>query len=96
MPSRTPLRGLLGAALLLPLVSLVSLAPLPPAVAADGGRTVDYRGLHLALPADWRVVDLDRDPGACLRLDLPTLYLGHAGPRTRCTGRRAVPVRADT
>ncbi|MFE2147343.1 hypothetical protein ACFXA3_37395, partial [Streptomyces sp. NPDC059456] len=93
MPTRTPLRGLLGALLLLPLASLT---PLPAALAADGGRSVDYRGLHLTLPADWRVVDLDRDPGACLRLDLPTLYLGHAGTQARCSGPRAVADRADT
>ncbi|MFD0378818.1 DUF1906 domain-containing protein [Streptomyces sp. NPDC127112] len=90
MPSRTLVRRLLAATL------LMALAPLTPAHAADPEQSVDYRGLHLTLPADWRVVDLDRDPGACLRLDLPTLYLGHAGPQTRCTGRRAVPVRADT
>ncbi|MFD8148077.1 DUF1906 domain-containing protein [Streptomyces sp. NPDC059708] len=106
MPSRTLARLLLGAALLLPLASLTppaparaadaSLTPRAPARAADGGRAVDYRGLHLTLPAGWRVVDLDRDPGACPRLDLPTLYLGHAGAQARCTGRRAVPTRADT
>lgn len=74
------------------------LFPLLPGVAAAGpgdGRSVDYRGLRLAVPADWRVVDLDRNPGACLRLDLPTLYLGHAGTQAECTGRAAVR-RADT
>ncbi|MGW0389546.1 DUF1906 domain-containing protein [Streptomyces sp. NPDC003042] len=83
-PIRTLLSGLLGAALLIPL-----------SPAADDARTVDYGGLRLTLPADWRVVDLDRDPGACLRLDVPTLYLGHAGTQARCTGR-AVARRADT
>lgn len=105
-PTRTLLSGLLGAALLLPV--------LPGADAADAGtanartvgartadartmdaRTLDYLGLRIAVPADWRVVDLDREPGACLRLDLPTLYLGHAGTQTECTGR-AVAGRADT
>ncbi|GAA0277819.1 hypothetical protein GCM10010302_14350 [Streptomyces polychromogenes] len=96
MPSRTLARRLLGAALLLPLLPLGPLVLPTPALAADGGRAVDYRGLHLTLPAGWRVVDLDRDPGACLRLDLPTLYLGHAGAQARCPGPRAVATRADT
>ncbi|GLV82743.1 hypothetical protein Slala03_24320 [Streptomyces lavendulae subsp. lavendulae] len=93
MPSRTLLRCLLGAALLLPV------APLSPAVAAagaDGGRTVDYQGLHLTLPAGWHVVDLDRHPDACLRLDRPALYLGHAGTQAECASGRAVAHRADT
>ncbi|MFD9012353.1 hypothetical protein ACFV0A_25300, partial [Streptomyces sp. NPDC059552] len=86
-PVRTLLSGLLGAALLIPVQ--------PSAAADDDGRTVDYRGLRVTLPADWRVVDLDRNPDACVRLDLPTLYLGHAGTQAECTGR-AVAVRADT
>ncbi|MCX4544161.1 DUF1906 domain-containing protein [Streptomyces sp. NBC_01565] len=85
MPSRTLLSCLLGAALL---------APAVPAAVADG-RTVDYRGLRLTVPDGWRVVDLDRHPDACLRLDLPSLYLGHAGTQAECTGR-AVRTRADT
>ncbi|WP_406738734.1 DUF1906 domain-containing protein [Streptomyces sp. NBC_00853] len=88
-PIRMLLSGLLGAALLLPVQ--------PAGAGADDGRAraVDYRGLRVALPADWRVVDLDRNPDACLRLDLPTLYLGHAGTQAECTGR-AVADRADT
>ncbi|MET9610360.1 DUF1906 domain-containing protein [Streptomyces sp. NPDC006512] len=88
MASRTLLRCLLGAALLLPVASL------SPAVAADG-RTVDYQGLRLTVPADWRILDLDRHPETCLRLDLPTLYLGHAGTQSECGGRAVAP-RADT
>ncbi|MEV7581139.1 DUF1906 domain-containing protein [Streptomyces erythrochromogenes] len=87
-PIRTLLSGLLGAAAL-----LIPGATATPAAAE--AQTVDYHGLRLALPADWRVVDLDRNPDACLRLDLPTLYLGHAGTQGECTGR-AVAARADT
>ncbi|WP_051836405.1 DUF1906 domain-containing protein [Streptomyces sp. NRRL F-2580] len=86
-PTRTLLSGLLGAAALL--LSVQS------SVAAADRQTVDYHGLRLTVPADWRVVDLDRDPAACLRLDLPTLYLGHAGTQSECAGR-AVVNRADT
>ncbi|WP_329386762.1 DUF1906 domain-containing protein [Streptomyces sp. NBC_01351] len=86
-PTRALLSGLLGAALLI---------SVPTATAADAAtRTVEYRGLRLAVPVGWRVVDLEREPDACLRLDVPTLYLGHAGTQAECTGR-AVVRRADT
>ncbi|MCY0951093.1 DUF1906 domain-containing protein [Streptomyces sp. H27-S2] len=96
-PTRTLLSGLLGAALLfpLPLTATTATATTATANTPGDGRTVDYRGLRLSVPADWRVVDLDRHPGACLRLDLPTLYLGHAGTQAECTGRAAVR-RSDT
>ncbi|MFB7057057.1 DUF1906 domain-containing protein [Streptomyces vinaceus] len=87
VPIRTLLSGLLGAAALL--------IPVQPSTAAEDGRTVEYRGMRVAVPGEWRVVDLERDPGACLRLDLPTLYLGHAGTQDECSGR-AVRRRADT
>lgn len=85
VPIRTLLSGVLGAALLI---------PVHPSAAEDG-RTVEYRGMRLTVPEEWRVVDLERNPGACLRLDLPTLYLGHAGTQAECSGR-AVRRRADT
>ncbi|MFI5665747.1 DUF1906 domain-containing protein [Streptomyces sp. NPDC051704] len=87
VPIRTLLSGLLGAAALL--------VPVHPSTAADDGRIVEYRGMRVTVPGDWRVVDLERNPDACLRLDLPTLYLGPAGTQGRCTGR-AVQRRADT
>ncbi|MFD9725645.1 DUF1906 domain-containing protein [Streptomyces sp. NPDC059072] len=87
MPTRTMLSALLGASLLI---------SVPTAGAADADtRSVEYRGLRITVPANWRVVDLDREPAACLRLDVPTLYLGHAGTQANCTGRAAVR-RADT
>ncbi|MFG2709644.1 DUF1906 domain-containing protein [Streptomyces goshikiensis] len=96
--------GLLGTALLAPAAPAAADGPTADGPTADGptadgptvdGPTVDYRGLRLTLPAGWRVVDLDRNPDACLRLDLPSLYLGHAGTQAECTGR-AVRTRADT
>ncbi|MFI6149797.1 DUF1906 domain-containing protein [Streptomyces sp. NPDC051109] len=97
VPIRTLLSGLLGAAaLLIPVHPTTATAPATAtATAAEDGRTVDYHGLRLTVPGHWRVVDLDRNPGACLRLDLPTLYLGPAGTQAECTGR-AVRSRADT
>ncbi|MFD9410351.1 DUF1906 domain-containing protein [Streptomyces sp. NPDC059989] len=101
-PIRTLLSGLLGAALLVPVLPAATTAADARTIdarTADArtldARTIDYAGLRLAVPADWRVVDLDLDPDACLRLDLPTLYLGHAGTQSQCTGRAAVS-RADT
>ncbi|MGW0895584.1 DUF1906 domain-containing protein [Streptomyces goshikiensis] len=91
--------GLLGTALLAPAAPAAANGPTANGPTANGptadGPTVDYRGLRLTLPAGWRVVDLDRNPDACLRLDLPSLYLGHAGTQAECTGR-AVRTRADT
>ncbi|MGW6571335.1 DUF1906 domain-containing protein [Streptomyces sp. NPDC054945] len=98
-PVRTLLSGLLGAALLLPVQHSAADAVHDAGAAADApddiGRTVDYRGLRVTLPAHWRVVDLDENPDACVRLDLPTLYLGPAGTQAECTGR-AVAGRSDT
>ncbi|MFE3790398.1 DUF1906 domain-containing protein [Streptomyces goshikiensis] len=96
-PSRAPRARALSARLLSAgLLGTALLAPAVPAAAGPAaGPTVDYRGLRLTVPTDWRVVDLDRNPDACLRLDLPSLYLGHAGTQAECTGR-AVRTRADT
>ncbi|MEV0409421.1 DUF1906 domain-containing protein [Streptomyces sp. NPDC050448] len=87
MPSKSMLSCLLGAALLAPALPAVADGPAPA--------TIDYHGLRLTVPGHWRVVDLERNPDTCLRLDLPTLYLGHAGTQAECTGR-AVRTRADT
>lgn len=91
MSSRTLLRGLTGSAI----GATLLLSALAPVATAADGRTVEYQGLKVTVPATWRVVDLDRNPEACLRLDVPTLYLGHAGTQSECSGR-AVADRADT
>ncbi|MBT2450032.1 DUF1906 domain-containing protein [Streptomyces sp. ISL-43] len=105
LPSHMMLSCLLGAALLAPVPLGTGDGGTGEARTGDGrsgeartrdGRSVDYRGLRLTVPADWRVVDLDRNPEACLRLDLPTLYLGHAGTQGECGAARAAAPRADT
>ncbi|MGW6709220.1 glycoside hydrolase domain-containing protein [Streptomyces sp. NPDC054956] len=104
LPSHMMLSCLLGAALLAPVPLGTGDATAGDATAgnpgagatADAGRTVDYRGLRLTVPAGWRVVHLDRNPEACLRLDLPTLYLGPAGTQGECGAARAAAPRADT
>jgi hypothetical protein len=51
---------------------------------ADGLRAVGYRGYRVAVPAAWRVVDLATTPDACVRFDLPTVYLGHPSHQATC------------
>ncbi|MEV8533084.1 DUF1906 domain-containing protein [Streptomyces sp. NPDC051211] len=92
--SRILLSSLVGA------VSLATAALVPAAASAPdapptGDRTVVYEGMRLTVPGHWRIVDLDRSPQTCLRLDVPTLYLGPAGSQRDCTGRAAA-ARADT
>ena len=49
-----------------------------------GTRSVDYRGVHLSVPSDWAVVDLDADPTRCVRLDVRAVYLGRPGSQQDC------------
>src|SRR6478672_8303791 len=55
-----------------------------PAVTPTGTRSVDYRGVHLSVPSDWAVVDLDADPTRCVRLDVRAVYLGRPGSQQDC------------
>ncbi len=45
---------------------------------------VTYHGLTLDVPASWPVVNLDKAPGTCVRLDRSVVYLGHPGARQAC------------
>ncbi|WP_051969850.1 glycoside hydrolase domain-containing protein [Kitasatospora azatica] len=56
----------------------------PGAQAADSTRTVDYRGYHLQVPADWQVVDLAQNPHTCVRFDQHAVYLGTPGEQQNC------------
>ncbi|MFG3191506.1 glycoside hydrolase domain-containing protein [Streptomyces omiyaensis] len=68
---------------------------LPEAAApATATTTVEYRGLRLDVPADWRVVDLEKAPATCVRFDAATLYLGHPGAEQDCPAE-AVGERTD-
>jgi peptidoglycan hydrolase-like protein with peptidoglycan-binding domain len=71
-----------------------TLGPVVPAVAVQPStdpRTISYHGYRAAIPAGWRVVDLTRDPTACLRLDRPAVYLGHPGDQSACPARVTEP-----
>ncbi|GAB3451688.1 DUF1906 domain-containing protein [Actinophytocola sediminis] len=55
-----------------------------PALAESGSRQVSYHGYQVDVPTSWRVVDLDADPGACVRFDTPSVYLGTPGETSDC------------
>ncbi|GHG73625.1 hypothetical protein GCM10018779_49950 [Streptomyces griseocarneus] len=47
--------------------------------------------MKLQIPSDWKVVDLDKQPDTCVRLDQHTLYLGHPGADQKCPAHRVAP-----
>jgi hypothetical protein len=55
----------------------------PPA-AANGLRTVSYRGVQFDVPGDWPVYDLGADSSTCVRFDVHAVYLGHPGADMNC------------
>lgn len=59
----------------------VAVTPSANATSDDG---VKYQGLRLDVPNSWRVVDLGERPDACVRFDIPTVYLGSPGDQTSC------------
>ncbi|MER7456641.1 glycoside hydrolase domain-containing protein [Micromonospora sp. NPDC126480] len=65
----------------------LTVAATPTRAAPTDEQTVTYRGYRLAVPADWRVVDLTADPHACVRFDRPAVYLGHPGEQPWCPAR---------
>jgi peptidoglycan hydrolase-like protein with peptidoglycan-binding domain len=52
--------------------------PLPDRPGA-GWKSVTYHGYRVDVPSSWRVVDLAKDPTACVRFDIPSVYLGNPG-----------------
>lgn len=58
-----------------------------PAQAAPATRTVTYHGYQVDVPASWRVVNLTKNPRACVRFDIETVYLGHPGDQNDCPAR---------
>lgn len=57
-------------------------------------RRVSYGGVSVRVPATWRVVDLAKTPGSCVRLDVATIYTGPASAQQDCPGH--LVGRADT
>ncbi|NEA30993.1 DUF1906 domain-containing protein [Streptomyces sp. SID13031] len=54
--------------------------------AAEGAdsKVVSYRGYEVTVPASWPVVDLEKDPTACVRLDRAAVYLGSSTAQADC------------
>ncbi|MEV8373468.1 hypothetical protein AB0P21_12065 [Kribbella sp. NPDC056861] len=54
--------------------------------AAEGvdSKVVSYRGYEVTVPASWPVVDLDKDPTACVRFDQAAVYLGRSTAQADC------------
>src|SRR5579859_4078042 len=55
--------------------------------AAPAAKTVRYHGLSLRVPRSWPVVDLSRNPHACVRFDRHALYLGAPSAEENCPAR---------
>lgn len=72
--------------------AVLAAGPLGPARAVESDTTtVTYRGYSFTVPDSWRVVDLEKDPDACVRFDRHAVYLGTPSDRQNCpagaTGR---------
>ncbi|MDQ2849453.1 MAG: hypothetical protein M3Y49_01745, partial [Actinomycetota bacterium] len=103
-----PLRGVLSSLLTAAIVAgsgqltAAAAAPIPPAshdvqvtaATTSPTRSVSYGGVSLRVPLSWRVIDLDRTPSACVRLDVSTVYLGAAAAQQDCPAH--LVGRADT
>ena len=72
--------------------SAVQLADAP--ADPNATRSVDYRGVHLSVPTDWAVIDLDVDPTRCVRLDVKAVYVGRPSSQQDCPAH--VVGRAET
>lgn len=57
------------------------------AAPAPASRTVNYHGYQVEVPASWRVVDLAKQPRACVRFDIETVYLGRSRDQGDCPAR---------
>ncbi|GAT81407.1 hypothetical protein STXM2123_2108 [Streptomyces sp. F-3] len=65
-------------------------SPAAARTASDGDtKTVTYRGHTFTVPADWQVVDLEKNPTACVRFDRHAVYLGEPGEQQDCPARAA-------
>jgi Rv2525c-like, glycoside hydrolase-like domain len=56
---------------------------------ASGLQTIRYHGFTARVPASWPVVDLARNPHACVRFDRHAVYLGVPGSRQLCPAHAA-------
>jgi hypothetical protein len=81
---RRKVRWLVTVCVLVAVAGLVSSAG---SAMSESTKRVTYRGYRIEVPDSWRVVDLARDPGACVRFDVHAVYLGHPGIHSSCPAR---------
>jgi Rv2525c-like, glycoside hydrolase-like domain len=60
-----------------------------PAASPPPLKSVRYRGYTVLVPRSWPVVDLLRNPHACVRFDRRAVYLGVPGSQQRCPAHAA-------
>jgi Rv2525c-like, glycoside hydrolase-like domain len=77
-------------------VALALTCAIAPAPAASGPplKSIRYHGYSVLVPSSWPVVDLLRDPHACVRFDRRAVYLGVPGSQQRCPAHAAGRPRA--
>jgi hypothetical protein len=51
---------------------------------AGDTKTVSYLGYEVSVPSSWPVVDLAKDPTACVRFDQAAVYLGRSTAQADC------------
>ncbi|MFD5626262.1 glycoside hydrolase domain-containing protein [Streptomyces sp. NPDC127072] len=93
--ARSPLSRRGGARALTALAAVAVLAAGWPGAARSAPRTaepddttqVTYRGHEFTVPDSWQIVDLARNPLACVRFDRHAVYLGAPGDRQDCPAR---------
>jgi hypothetical protein len=90
--SSRPLSVIAGAAFAATVAALAVAAPAaasPPPVpgvapAPAATKAVGFAGTTLRVPATWPVIDLSRQPRACVRFDVHAVYLGTPSPDQAC------------
>ena len=66
------------------LLMVVGLVATAKAARSETTKRVTFHGYRVEVPVSWPVVDLARNPTACVRFDVHAVYLGHPGADQSC------------
>src|SRR6266702_7740167 len=69
------------------LVAVAGLVSSARAARSESTKSVTYHGYKVEVPTSWPVVDLARNPSACVRFDVHAVYLGHPGADPSCPAK---------